>query len=80
MIEGKIQTRTWDDRESGQKKYRTKILIYDVTLLGGRSEDENRTSNGRNHARTGSEGYGHAQSANGDEYSDQGITDSDIPF
>ena len=36
MIEGKIQTRTWDDRESGQKKYRTEILIYDLTLLGGR--------------------------------------------
>jgi single-strand DNA-binding protein len=80
LIEGKIQTRTWDDRESGQKKYRTEILIYDVTLLGGRSEDEGRASNGRSHARTGSAGYGHSQSANGEEYSDQGITDSDIPF
>jgi single-strand DNA-binding protein len=80
LIEGKIQTRTWDDRESGQKKYRTEILIYDVTLLGGRSEDEGRASNGRSHARTGSAGYGHSQSANGEEYSDHGITDSDIPF
>src|SRR5579862_9896925 len=80
LIEGKIQTRTWDDRESGQKKYRTEILIYDVTLLGGRLEDEGRASNGRSHARTGSAGYGHSQSANGEEYSDQGITDSDIPF
>ena len=42
LIEGKIQTRTWDDRESGQKKYRTEILIYDLTLLGGRPEDEGR--------------------------------------
>ena len=37
MIEGKIQTRTWDDRESGQKKYRTEVLINDLTLLGWRS-------------------------------------------
>jgi single-strand DNA-binding protein len=70
-------TRTWDDRESGQKKYRTEILIYDLTLLGGRPEDEGRASNGRSHARTGS---GHVQFANGEEYPDQGITDSDIPF
>ena len=26
-IEGKIQTRSWDDKESGQKKYRTEILV-----------------------------------------------------
>ena len=80
LIEGKIQTRTWDDRESGQKKYRTEILIYDLTLLGGRSEDEGRASNGRSHARTGSVGFGHAQPANGEDYSDQGITADDIPF
>jgi single-strand DNA-binding protein len=34
LIEGKIQTRSWDDKESGQKKYRTEILINDLTLLG----------------------------------------------
>jgi single-strand DNA-binding protein len=80
LIEGKIQTRTWDDRESGQKKYRTEILIYDLTLLGGRPEEEGRGSNGRSHARTGSVGFGHAQAVNGEDYSDQGITADDIPF
>ena len=34
LIEGKIQTRSWDDKESGQKKYRTEILINDLILLG----------------------------------------------
>ena len=80
LIEGKIQTRTWDDRESGQKRYRTEILIFDVTLLGGRPEDESRSSNGRSHARTGSVNFGHAQPVNGEDYSDQGITADDIPF
>jgi single-strand DNA-binding protein len=80
LIEGKIQTRTWDDRESGQKKYRTEILVDDLTLLGGRPEDESRASNGRRHVRTGSVGFGHVQPANGEEYSDQGITADDIPF
>src|ERR1700730_8791210 len=41
---GKIQTRTWDDRESGQNKYRIEILVDDLTLLGGRSEDRGRDS------------------------------------
>ena len=35
-VEGKIQTRSWDDKESGQKKYRTEILVNDMSLLGGR--------------------------------------------
>ena len=35
FIEGKIQTRSWDDKESGQKKYRTEILINELSLLGG---------------------------------------------
>jgi single-strand DNA-binding protein len=80
LIEGKIQTRTWDDRESRQKKYRTEILVYDLTLLGGRAEDEGRGSNGRSHTRTGSVSFGHVQPVNGEDYTDQGITADDIPF
>lgn len=80
LIEGKIQTRTWDDRESGQRKYRTEILVNDLTLLGGRSEDGGRGPDGRSHARTGSASLGHQQPANGEDYSDQGITADDIPF
>src|ERR1700712_3380511 len=38
-VEGKIQTRSWDDKESGQKKYRTEILINEMSLLGGRGAD-----------------------------------------
>ena len=80
LIEGKIQTRTWDDRESGQKKYRTEIFVYELTLLGSSVEGQGRGSNSRNYARTGTAGFGHTQSGRGEEYSDQGITDQDIPF
>ncbi len=38
FVEGKIQTRSWDDKESGQKKYRTEILVNDMSLLGGRGD------------------------------------------
>ena len=30
-IEGKIQTRSWDDKESGQKRYRTEIIVNDLS-------------------------------------------------
>ena len=81
MIEGKIQTRTWDDRESGQKKYRTEIFVYDLTLFGGRSDEPGRDSDhSRGNGRAAVAGYGQAQTANGGEYSDEGISDQDIPF
>src|SRR5579875_290287 len=40
FIEGKIQTRSWDDKESGQKRYRTEIIVNDLSLLGGRQGGE----------------------------------------
>ena len=87
MIEGKIQTRSWDDKESGQKKSRTEILINDLTLLGGGQGKENgngnshaaasssRSSGGASSSRGNDPGYGQQQ-----DYGDQGITDDDIPF
>jgi single-strand DNA-binding protein len=33
FIQGKIQTRSWDDKQSGQKRYRTEIFVHDLTLL-----------------------------------------------
>src|SRR5580698_10861848 len=37
-IEGKIQTRSWDDKESGAKRYRTEIIVNDLSLLSGRDD------------------------------------------
>ncbi len=33
-IEGKLQSSTWEDRNSGEKKYRTEIVARDLVLLG----------------------------------------------
>ncbi len=33
-IEGKLQTSSWEDRRSGEKKYRTEIVARDLVLLG----------------------------------------------
>lgn len=76
-IEGKIQTRSWEDRETGQKKYRTEIFVLDVNFASGRPEQQN--GNGNGYSRP-SAIYATAGKASQEDYADQGITDDDIPF
>jgi single-strand DNA-binding protein len=33
-IEGRLQTRSWDDTKSGEKKYATEIVCTDMQMLG----------------------------------------------
>lgn len=35
-IEGKLQTSSWEDRQSGQTRHRTEIVARDLVLLGSR--------------------------------------------
>ena len=34
-VEGRLQTRSWDDKTSGEKKYMTEIVATNVQFLGG---------------------------------------------
>lgn len=34
-IEGRLQTSSWEDRQSGETKFRTEIVAGDIVLLGG---------------------------------------------
>ncbi len=77
-IEGKIQTRSWDDKESGQKKYRTEILVNELTLLGKPGGGGEGSGGGYTKSTTAS--YDQRPAANPSEYADVGITDDDIPF
>ncbi len=45
-IEGKLQTSSWEDRNSGDRKSRTEISARDIVLLGSReaSSDTDRES------------------------------------
>ena len=36
--EGKLQTRSWDDKQSGQKRYATDVVVDTFTMLDGRPE------------------------------------------
>ena len=37
-IEGRLKTDSWDDKNTGEKRYRTKVVASDMTMLGGRGE------------------------------------------
>ena len=37
-LEGRIHYDSWDDKETGQKKYMTQILVNELTLVGGQRE------------------------------------------
>lgn len=37
-IEGRLQTRSWEDKQTNQKKYMTEVVASDLVLLGGRGE------------------------------------------
>jgi single-strand DNA-binding protein len=76
-IEGKIQTRSWDDKESGAKRYRTEIIVNDLSLLSGRDE-----GSGGGYSRSGSSSsYDQRPSGGSDDFAQTAeISDDDIPF
>ena len=37
-VEGRIQTRSWDDKTSGEKKYCTEVVCDNFQMLGSRGE------------------------------------------
>jgi single-strand DNA-binding protein len=76
-VEGRLQTSSWDDKESGQKRYRTEIIANDLVLLSGRGEGD---------SEPGGRARGASASVDVDQRTPHAaedaaqITDEDIPF
>jgi single-strand DNA-binding protein len=78
-IEGRLQTRSWEDKQSGQKKYMTEIVAQDLVLLGGRGD-----------AAGGESGGGRSRAVSATDFDQRApepepagaspISDEDIPF
>ena len=71
-LEGRMQTRSWEDKETGRKVYRTEVVVAEVTLLGAPQGKAAPTSDD-------AEMPGYAYHRN-DASGNAGITDDDIPF
>ena len=74
-VEGRLTTRSWDDRESGKKMYRTEVVVGDISLVS--SPDGAPTS--RSKSEKSKESGPEPQEAAAD-FEDLGISDRDIPF
>jgi single-strand DNA-binding protein len=90
-IEGSLRTNSWDDKETGQKKYKTEIIVNDLVLLGGGQREGGEGgggggySGGRSGAGKSSGGYDQRTSEPDVSQAPAGgggpeITDEDIPF
>lgn len=86
-IEGRIHYDSWDDKETGQKKYRTEIIVNDLIMVGG-GQREGGEGGGGGYSSNRSSG---AKSNNYDQRIPEHdesqapapageITDEDIPF
>ncbi len=80
-VEGRIQTRSWDDKNTGEKKYRTEIVGNDIVLLGGGQRESSEEGGGFQRRAAASRGdSGFDQRPSTDEAASTQITDEDIPF
>ena len=87
-VEGRITTRSWDDKESGKKIHRTEIVVGDISLLSPSDRgDASESTNGRTQAtgrRDDRAGKGNSRGNRRDDPADDfagtEITDDDIPF
>lgn len=70
-IEGRLQTRSWDDKNSGEKKYRTEIVCDNFQMLGSRGGDFESPGAGSS---------SHSGPSYDDGGGDFGSNDDDIPF
>ncbi len=77
LVEGRMQTRSWDDKTSGEKKYRTEI-IADRTQFGprGGAAPSGQSTTSAGSAAPASQG----NDMDSIEYPEEDINPEDIPF
>ncbi|HWZ41960.1 MAG TPA: single-stranded DNA-binding protein [Candidatus Saccharimonadales bacterium] len=85
-IEGRLQTSSWDDKNSGEKKYRTEIVASDMVMLSSRGEGggggdfEGRPSRNSSASNSNSSAFDQSGPPHQEEPAGTTITDEDIPF
>lgn len=85
MVEGRMQTRSWDDKSSGEKKYRTEIVADRVQFGPRTSGTAGATSAPAGKTESGVKGKEGGKDLAADvggaiEYPEEEINAEDIPF
>jgi single-strand DNA-binding protein len=76
-IEGRLQTRSWEDKNTNQKRYMTEVVGNDLVLLGGRGES---SADDGGRARSTSASHFDQRTPEPEPAAAGPITDEDIPF
>lgn len=81
--EGKLQTRSWDDKQTGAKRYATDVVVDTFTMLDGRPEGDTQGGHapqGGQRQQYGGGGQQRAQQATQTAAADYQGVDDDLPF
>jgi len=76
-IEGRLQTRSWEDKQTNQKKYMTEVVANDLVLLSGRAEG---SGEGYSNRAQGAAEHFDQRAPEPEPAGASPITDEDIPF
>jgi single-strand DNA-binding protein len=76
-IEGSIRTESWDDKESGQKKYRTEIVAQTMKMLDRRGDEGSGSGGGYSGGYNQSQSRGTGKSAPAPDMIED---DEEVPF
>lgn len=79
FVEGRIQTRSWDDKETGKKNYRTEIVVDNFQFGDGGAHGAGGPSDNRGSSH-GEESQPAHKDADEIKYPDEEINPEDIPF
>jgi single-strand DNA-binding protein len=80
-VEGKLQTSSWDDKQSGQKRYKTEIIVNDLSLLSGRDEGSSSGYSRPAGASSSAASFDQRPAGAPNDYGQAAeISDDDIPF
>ncbi|MCA9331370.1 single-stranded DNA-binding protein [Candidatus Saccharibacteria bacterium] len=75
LVNGRLQSRSWDDKESGAKRSKVEVVAQDVTFLGGPGGD-----NGGEGGSASSKPAGKKDDVVVEDIGDEPINLDDIPF
>lgn len=79
MIEGRIQTRSWDDKTTGEKKYRTEI-VADAVQFGPKTGSTPDSEAGFTSSQASAPAAASTPDLDTIDYGDANINVDDIPF
>ena len=72
FIEGKLRTDSWDDKQSGERRYKKEVVVVEVSLLSSVSSSDYANDRGQDH---GADDFPHYA-----QYAEREITRGEVPY